>query len=84
MMQKIDPRFSFDGLDLPAMQQGVEDSIEFIESIVKDAMKQGVLDEGLLRSAHYGLAHSSARAQEECALVRDASLPNLWTVAALK
>jgi hypothetical protein len=44
-------------------------------------MKQGVLDEDLLRSALYGLALSSARAQEEYALVRDASLPNLWTVA---
>jgi hypothetical protein len=83
-VQKIDSRFSFDGRDLPAMQKGVEDSIGFIESIVKDAMKQGVLDEVLLRSALYGLAHSSARAQEEYALVRDASLPNLWTVVSLK
>jgi hypothetical protein len=84
MMQKIDPRFSFDGRDLPAMQKGVEESIEFIESIVKDAMAQGVLDEVLLRSALYGLAHASARTQEEYAQVRDASLPNLWTVVALK
>ena len=81
-MQKIDPSFSFDGRALPAVQKGVEDSIELIESIVKDAMAQGVLDEGLLRSALYGLAHSSARAQEEYSLVSDASLPNQWTMVA--
>lgn len=84
MMQKIDPRFSFDGLDLPAMQKGVEDTIEFIESIVKDAMAEGYLDEGLLRSALYGLAHSSARAQEEYELIRDSDLPRVWTMVTFK
>lgn len=48
-------------------------------------MQSGILDEKLLKSSLYALAHTSARAQEEYAELKgdDESQPGTWTAVAL-
>ena len=47
-MQHIDPRFSFDGLDLPAMQRSVESVTKAIEKQVMEGIAKGEIDKELL------------------------------------
>lgn len=78
-MQNIEMRFSFDGLDLPAMQRCVSATIAAIEKQVLEGIAAGRVDEKLLRASLHALTHAAARAQQEYESVRDQSLPEVWT-----
>lgn len=85
-IKKIDGRFAIHPLDLSAMQRSVEAVCVSIETLVQEAVAAGdyAACQPLLRSALYALMHTSARAQEEYELVRqaDPSLPATWTTIA--
>lgn len=83
-MQTIPKRFGGNQTDLEAMQRAMLAVCESIKQQVKEGIASGGIDEDLLMSALFSLAHTSARAQEEYAELRgdDETLPCVWTAIA--